>query len=78
VPLDLDGWTVRDESATHRYTFSNLVVPPAGAVTLHTGCGIDMQAGRFWCNVDSAVWNNAGDTVFLLDPAGNIVASLGY
>ena len=30
APLDLDGWTVRDESSTHRYTFSDLVVLPAG------------------------------------------------
>jgi micrococcal nuclease len=77
-PLDLDGWTVRDESATHRYTFADLVVPPAGAVILHTGCGPDTPTERFWCNVDSAVWNNGGDTVFLLDPAGNISTSLSY
>ena len=78
APLDLDGWTVRDESSTHRYTFSDLVVLPAGSVTLRTGCGMDTQTDRFWCSVDSAIWNNAGDTVFLRDPAGNIVASLRY
>ncbi len=78
APLDLDGWTVRDESATHRYTFIDVVVPPAGSVTLRTGCGTDTPTERFWCTVDSAVWNNSGDTVFLLDPAGNIVASHHY
>jgi micrococcal nuclease len=77
-PLDLDGWTVRDESATHRYKFADLVVPATGAVTLHTGCGTDTPTERFWCSVDSAVWNNGGDTVFLLDRVGNIVTSLGY
>jgi micrococcal nuclease len=46
APIDLSGWTVRDE--------------------------------RYWCNVASAVWNNGGDTAFLLDPAGNVVASRSY
>jgi micrococcal nuclease len=78
APIDLDGWTVRDESSTHRYTFTDLVVPPSGSVTLRTGCGTDTPTERFWCNADSAVWNNDGDTVFLLDSAGNIVVSLGY
>jgi micrococcal nuclease len=78
APLDLDGWTVRDESSTHRYTFEDLVLLPAGTVTLHTGCGTDTPSERFWCSIDSAVWNNGGDTVFLRDPAGNIVTSLGY
>jgi micrococcal nuclease len=78
APLDVDGWTVRDESSTNRYTFADLVVPPARAVTLRTGCGTDTSTERFWCSVDAAVWNNGGDTVFLRDPAGNIVASLSY
>jgi micrococcal nuclease len=78
APLDLDGWTVRDESSTHRYTFEDLVLRPSGTVTVHTGCGTDTPSERFWCSVDSAVWNNGGDTVFLRDPAGNIVTSLGY
>ncbi len=78
APLDLAGWTVRDESSTHRYTFADLVVQPGDAVTLFTGCGTDTATERYWCNSDSAVWNNGGDTVFLHDPAGNIVASRSY
>ena len=78
APLDLAGWTVSDESSTHRYTFADLVVQPGDAVTLFTGCGTDTATERYWCNSDSAVWNNGGDTVFLHDPAGNIVASRSY
>lgn len=77
-PLDLSGWTVADESATNRYRFDELVVAPGESVTLFTGCGVDTASERYWCNADSAVWNNSGDTVFLRDRAGNVVASLTY
>jgi micrococcal nuclease len=76
--LDLDHWTVADESASHRYTFGELVLAPGAEVTLFTGCGTDTASARYWCNTGSAVWNNGGDTVFLRDPAGNIVASRSY
>jgi hypothetical protein len=33
---------------------------------------------RYWCVSGSAIWNNGGDTAFLLDPVGNVVAQLGY
>jgi micrococcal nuclease len=78
APLDLTGWLVADESASHRYTFDQLVLPPGASVTLRTGCGPDGPRDRYWCNRDSAVWNNSGDTVFLRDPSGNNVAVLTY
>jgi len=76
--LDLNGWTVADESASHRYTFRNLIVQPGASVTLYTGCGTDTDTDRYWCNTGSAVWNNTGDTVFLRDPNGNLVISETY
>jgi micrococcal nuclease len=77
-PVDLDGWVVADESASHRYTFAGIVLVPGGSVTLYTGCGIDAPAARYWCNTSSAVWNNSGDTVFLRDPSGNNVVVHRY
>jgi endonuclease YncB( thermonuclease family) len=76
--LDLDGWEVADESASHRYRFSDLRLAPGASVTLFTGCGPDDEAARYWCVSGSAVWNNSGDTVFLRDDLGNIVVSLAY
>jgi hypothetical protein len=32
----------------------------------------------FWCFTSSAIWNNDGDTVFVLDPSGNIVVTYPY
>jgi micrococcal nuclease len=76
--IDLDGWEVADESASHRYTFSDLRLEPRVDVTLFSGCGPDDETSRYWCVSGSAVWNNSGDTVFLRDRNGNIVASLSY
>ena len=74
--VDLAGWVLKDTSATHRYPFpSGFSLEPGASVTVRTGCGTDSTTDLHWCNKGSAVWNNSGDTSFLLDPAGNIVAS---
>ena len=76
--VDLDDWEVADESASHRYTFNGLRLEPGAEVTLFSGCGPDDETVRHWCVSGSAVWNNSGDTVFLRDGNGNIVALLSY
>jgi endonuclease YncB( thermonuclease family) len=77
--VDLTGWVVRDESAAHRYSFpAGFTLNAGGSVRVHTGCGADTAADLHWCVQGSAVWNNDGDTAFLLDPSGNIVAHEGY
>jgi len=78
APVDLDGWQVADESATHRHLFADRTLAPGASVTLFTGCGVDTDDAVYWCKTDSAVWNNGGDTVFLRDANGNVVAVSGY
>ena len=78
APLNLDGWLVADESASHRYTFHDLTLAQGAAITLYTGCGTDTEIERYWCNQNSAIWNNSGDTVFLRDPNGNNVVTKTY
>lgn len=74
--VDLTGWVLKDESATHRYSFPRgYGLDPGAAVTVRSGCGPDSATDLHWCREGSAVWNNSGDTAFLLDPAGNIVES---
>lgn len=74
--VDLSGWVLKDESASHRYSFpGGFGLDPDSTVTVRTGCGNDSGDELHWCNTDSAVWNNSGDTAFLLDPAGNVVDS---
>lgn len=77
--VDLTGWSVKDESASHRYRFPAGFALTAGeTLILRTGCGDDFGTELFWCNVGSAVWNNDGDTVFILDPNGNTHDSYTY
>lgn len=78
TPIGLENWVLRDESATYRYEFPAGFTLDAGAsVRLITGCGPDSPSTLHWCNA-GAVWNNDGDTAFLLDPNGNIHDSYGY
>jgi micrococcal nuclease len=77
--VDLGGWALKDESATHRFSFPIPFRLAAGeVVTIRTGCGEDLGTELFWCNQGSAVWNNTGDTAFLLDPNGNVHDTFGY
>jgi len=75
-PADLGGFVVKDTSASHRYTVpAGFVLASGASVTVRTGCGADTTTDLHWCREGSAVWNNSGDTAFLLDPAGNVVDS---
>jgi micrococcal nuclease len=74
--VDLAGWTVAD-NGMNRYAFKAFVLAPGAAVTLHTGCGQDSDADRFWCE-DRPVWNNGGDTVRIRDSAGKAVTQRRY
>ena len=75
----LTGWVVKDESASHRFGFpAGFVLDTGASVRIRTGCGEDTDLELYWCNESSAVWNNSGDTGFLLDPNGNIVDTLGF
>ncbi|MBZ0307473.1 MAG: lamin tail domain-containing protein, partial [Anaerolineae bacterium] len=71
VEINIIGFTVGDDSR-NTYTFEDLVVPPNGRVTLHTGCGVDSSSQVYWCS-DAPVWSNAGDTVYVYDPTGLLV-----
>lgn len=72
--VDMTDWGVRDESSSHRFTFPAGFALGAGAlVRIHSGCGTDSADELFWCTSGSAIWNNDGDTAFLVDPSGNIV-----
>ena len=68
----MSGWVLKDESASHRYLFpSNFIFGGDTTIRVFTGCGTDTTTELYWCS-GGAVWNNTGDTAFLLDSNGNI------
>lgn len=76
-PWNLTGWVLRDESSVHRYRFPDIGILPTEEYTIHTACGADADYELFWC-AGGPVWSNGGDTIILLDPAGNVVDHLTY
>jgi micrococcal nuclease len=76
--VDMTGWVLKDESASHRYRFPLGYTLASGTkVAVFTGCGSNSATALYWCN-GSAVWNNDGDTAFIVDATGNIVDSKSY
>lgn len=76
--VELTGWGMTEESASHRYSFPDGFELAAGAsVRVLTGCGSDGGERLHWCS-NSALWNNSGDTAFLLDPYSNIIETYRY
>lgn len=67
--MDLSGWTVEDE-ADHTYEFPpGFTLGPGDEVTLYTGSGDDSDSELYW-EMDSAVWNNGGDTIYVYGSNG--------
>ncbi len=75
--VDMSGWRVQDEYGW-TYTFPAFVLPAGARVRVATGCGTDTDEMLFWCKDETAVWNNGGDTVFLYDAGGGLVATYSY
>lgn len=73
----LAGYAVEDQTG-HRYNFRDRVLQKGQTFTLHTGSGTDRQTDLYWNMSGSAVWNNDGDTVKVLDPEGHVALNRDY
>ena len=74
---DMTGWYLRDDYGWG-YTFPQFTLAPGATVRVRTGCGTNSSTDLYWCKDETAVWNNDGDTVFLFDAGGNLVARYSY
>jgi hypothetical protein len=77
VSGSLQGYAVED-AANHRYNFFSRVFSSGAVFKLHTGVGADTQTDLYWGQSGSAIWNNDGDTVKVIDPHGQVVLSHTY
>lgn len=73
--VNLQGWVLKDE-AEHVYNFPDTILEAGSTVTIHTGSGTNSGTNLYWGS-GTAVWNNEGDTVYLLDN-GSLVDSYSW
>jgi endonuclease YncB( thermonuclease family) len=76
VDVDMSDWTVKDES-THIYHFEDFSLSVGSSVVLRSGLGTDTDSSVYW-QLDSSIWNNAGDICFLRDENGLLVDAWRY
>lgn len=75
-PLDLSDFTMCD-IAMHCLRLSGLTLGPGESARVHSGSG-ENGAGTWFFGSSRAIWNNAGDTVLVLDSQGNLVVRHEY
>lgn len=75
--VDMSGWTLSD-SAGHTFNFPTGFSLDAGdSVTIYTGSGTDTSAELYW-GADAAIWNNGGDTIYLINSDGDTILEYDY
>lgn len=74
-PVSLKGWKIEDDGSKHTYTFPSCTLDSRTAATLYTGEGADTATELYWGS-GSPIWNNDGDTAYLYDDSGKLVAAL--
>jgi endonuclease YncB( thermonuclease family) len=77
LSFDLTGWTIADDYGW-TYTFPEFNLEAGTQVKVRTGCGTDTAQDLFWCKDETAIWNNNGDCVHLLDTEGELVIEYCY
>jgi len=78
TPALLTGWQVRDESTFHRFDFPpGFAIEPGESVRIRSGFGTDTADDLYW-NESFPIWNNAGDTGYLINPEGLFVDTWTY
>ncbi len=79
--VDMNGWSVKDNTASHLYIFPSFTLQSNSIVTLYTGQGTNSNYALYWgrsIGNYAAIWNNGGDTLFLRDDDGNLVLTQSY
>lgn len=79
--INMDEWTIKDETASHIYSFSEFNLAGESSFTLYTGEGVSTNSRLYWGRTSgdyAAIWNNGGDTLYLRDKQGDLVLSKSY
>ncbi len=79
--IDMNGWTIKDNTASHIYTFPQFTIQGGSTFTLYSGIGTNTPTKLYWGRSSgqyAAIWNNGGDTLYLRDKEGNLVFYYSY
>ncbi|KYC44523.1 MAG: hypothetical protein APG12_01122 [Candidatus Methanofastidiosum methylothiophilum] len=71
--VNLAGWKIKDEYGW-TYSFPSITIREGQTIKIYTGCGNNTSTSLYWCR-DWAVWNNEGDTLYLIKPDGSLYKS---
>ena len=74
-PVSLNGWKIEDEGRKNTYTFPSYTLDAGSTVTVFTGKGTNSATELYW-QLDDPILNNDGDTAYLYDNSGKLVATL--
>jgi endonuclease YncB( thermonuclease family) len=75
--VDMTGWILRDEYGW-TYTFPAFTLNPGAAVKVRSGCGQNSTQDLYWCRDETAIWNNDGDCIYLLNAEGEPTIEFCY
>jgi len=75
--IDLNGWSMHDEHGNMFYFPNGFRLPAQHSVTVYTGSGTNMTTALYWHH-KTPVWNNAGDTVFILNEKNNSIVTYSW
>jgi endonuclease YncB( thermonuclease family) len=75
--IDMAAWSMHDQYGW-TYQFTAYSFEAGSKVKIRTGCGSDTQQDLYWCKDETAVWNNDGDCVYLLNPEGQVITEYCY
>ncbi|MEM9564311.1 MAG: lamin tail domain-containing protein [Actinomycetota bacterium] len=70
--IDLTGWDIRDDSASHRFDLEG-TMGPGERLVIRMGAGRSTP-GELFLDSGTPVWSNRGDTVLVIDPGGVVAA----
>jgi hypothetical protein len=73
----LTHFSIVDANGGSTYTFPVTALKPGHSVTLHTFHGHNRQGHRYWRRA-VPVWNDAGDTAWLINPRGKRIDTCHY
>ncbi|MFC2077560.1 lamin tail domain-containing protein [Candidatus Bipolaricaulota bacterium] len=76
-PIDMSGWTLRNERGEIYVFPAGFSLAPQGQVAIHSSCGEDSESDLYWCS-RLPVWNDNGGVATLSTRDGEDVASYSY